>query len=327
MKLNRFARYAWGFVAYNLMVILWGAFVRATGSGAGCGSHWPLCNGEVMPRDAQVETLIEFAHRVSSGFALVGVVVLFVWARRAYPRGSIVVTGALASLLLTIVEALLGAGLVLFELVADNSSAFRAFSMVAHLVNTFFLVAALTLTAWWASGGERVPRSAKPIGMRWMAAGLVGILLVGATGAIAALGDTLFPASTLTEGLRDSFSRESHPLVQLRKYHPLLAILVGLFVVGSVRHLARARPTPVLSKLAMLVGGLYVIQLLAGVVNIVLLAPVWMQLLHLLLADGLWMAMVLFATALPADRSDTPLVSTSTEEEPRLTDAGTSHAR
>ncbi len=45
-----FSRYAWGVLLWNVLVALWGAYVRATGSGAGCGSHWPTCNGEILPR-------------------------------------------------------------------------------------------------------------------------------------------------------------------------------------------------------------------------------------------------------------------------------------
>src|SRR5947209_20626321 len=86
MRNQRFALYAWSVLAYNVLVILWGAFVRATGSGAGCGNHWPLCNGGVVPRGPTVQTVIEFTHRATSGVALISVVVLIVWAYRAFPR-------------------------------------------------------------------------------------------------------------------------------------------------------------------------------------------------------------------------------------------------
>ncbi len=301
MRLDRLARYAWGVLAYNLFVILWGAYVRATGSGAGCGSHWPLCNGEVVPRAPALATMIEFTHRATSGIALLAVIFLFVWARRAYARGHIVRTGAALSLIFIVVEALLGAGLVLFELVADDDSMFRAISMIAHLINTFVLVAALTLTAWWASGGARVRLSGAGNPGVLLAMAFVGLLLVGATGAIAALGDTLFPSASLGDGLRDSFSSESHPLVQLRKYHPFLAIGIGLYVVGLARYLARAG-SPIVGRLARAVTLLYALQIVVGTVNVVLLAPVTMQLIHLLLADLVWIALLLTAAATLSDR-------------------------
>ncbi|MQA89622.1 MAG: heme A synthase [Gemmatimonas sp.] len=305
MRLGRFARYAWGVLGLNLGVILWGAFVRATGSGAGCGSHWPLCNGDVVPRTAQVETLIEFAHRATSGIALLAVVGLFLWARREYDPGHRVRAGATSSLLFIVIEALLGAGLVLFELVADNDTALRAFSMVAHLLNTFVLVTVLAITAWWASGGPPIDLRARPSRAVGLGVALTALAFVGATGAIAALGDTLYPSASLGDGLRDSFSSESHPLIQLRKYHPLAAVLVGIYVVALGRYLTRATLSSPVRILAAMATGLYVSQLLAGTVNIVLLAPVWLQLIHLLLADLLWIAVVLLAA--------TSLASTSIE--------------
>ena len=281
MKLDRFARYAWGVLAYNLVVILWGAYVRASGSGAGCGSHWPLCNGTVVPRGPAAETMIELTHRATSGVALIAVVVLFVWARRSFSRGHVVRLGAALSLVFILVEAALGAGLVLFELVADDDSNFRAFSMIAHLTNTFILIGVLALTAWWASGGERIRLRGAGGKAGLIAAALIGLLLVGATGAIAALGDTLFPAASLQEGLRSSFSSESHPFIQLRKYHPFLAIFVGLFTAVVVRRLAAGSDGVGVAELSKLVIGLYAVQLVAGVTNMVLLAPVWLQLVHL----------------------------------------------
>lgn len=307
MKSGRLAAFAWGTLALNLGVVLWGAYVRATGSGAGCGSHWPLCNGEVVPRAPSVETIIEFSHRLSSGLALLAVIALWLWSRRVYPSNHMVRRGARVALTFIVIEALLGAGLVLFELVAENDSMLRAVSMVAHLLNTFILVGVLALTAWWASGQTgrltRGSRGAVPL----LTAAAIGVLFVGATGAIAALGDTLFPSASLEAGLRSSFSSDSHPLIQLRKYHPLAAILVGLAVVGTARYLARASQNPLARKLANILTGIYALQLLAGTVNILLLAPVAMQLLHLLLADLLWISLVLFgATVLTLDSGDGP---------------------
>jgi heme A synthase len=194
MKLNRFAGYAWGVLVYNLLVIMWGAYVRATGSGAGCGNHWPLCQGEVVPRPQQIETMIEFSHRLSSGLALLVVIVLFIWAFRAYPKGHPVRLGGSLSLFFIITEALVGAGLVLFELVAYNTSLARAMVMALHLVNTFLLLGALTLTAWWGSGGRPLRLRGQGSLIWLLAIGLVGMLILGASGGVTALGDTLYPA-------------------------------------------------------------------------------------------------------------------------------------
>jgi len=137
---DSFRRFAWFVVVYNLAVVLWGAFVRATGSGAGCGSHWPLCNGEVLPRAPSIETVIEFTHRLMSAVDGLLVLALVIWAFRAFGRRHPVRRWSLVGLVFLISEALVGAGLVRFELVADNDSMVRALVMSAHLINTFLLL-------------------------------------------------------------------------------------------------------------------------------------------------------------------------------------------
>ncbi|HYN87929.1 MAG TPA: COX15/CtaA family protein [Ardenticatenaceae bacterium] len=303
MRRTWFATYAWAVLVYNLGVILWGAYVRATGSGAGCGSHWPLCNGAVLPRAARTETLIEFTHRLSSGLALLLVVALFVWALRAYGTGAPVWLGASLSLAFIIAEALIGAGLVLFELVADNSSVARALFIALHLANTFFLLAALTLTGWWASGGEPL-RLRRQDPVAWLlGAGFLGMLIVGVSGAVTALGDTLFPASSLVEGLRQDLSPAAHFLIRLRVWHPVLAVVSAFGLVVIARSVTLRRLDPRVNWSAALVAGLTLSQLAAGALNVVLLAPVWLQLVHLLLADLIWIALVLLAAAALGQRA------------------------
>jgi heme a synthase len=288
----RLARFAWFALAYNIGVILWGAYVRASGSGAGCGSHWPLCNGEILPRSPTAATLIEFSHRVTSGIALVLVVVLLVWTWRRSRAGHPARLGAVLTVVFMVTEAAVGAGLVLFRLVADNATMARAMFMAAHLVNTFLLIASLTLTAYWLSGGAGVRfRPRIRAGLLLLAA--LGILLIGTSGAVAALGDTLFPSSSIAAGLSADLSSTSHLLIRLRVLHPALAIGVGLAVLGGALRLRSI--DPILSRRAHAVGGLIVVQLAAGLLNVVLLAPVWMQMVHLLLADAVWIAFVLLA--------------------------------
>jgi len=287
------ARTAWLVLVYNLGVIAWGAYVRATSSGAGCGAHWPLCDGRIIPRSLGVATLIEYSHRITSGLALLSVVMLLLWVRKAYPTGHPARRGALMSVIFMLTEAAVGAGLVLFELVADNASMARALFMAVHLTNTFILIAWLTLTAWWLSGGDDVAPAAAP-GRAAAVGGLLGALIVvGVSGAIAALGDTLFPSTTLAEALAADLSPTSHVLLRLRMLHPAFAIATAVLLALAAPVLARRNHTPVAARLARGVTVLAITQLVAGVVNVVLLAPVWMQLLHLLLADLLWITLVL----------------------------------
>jgi heme A synthase len=297
MKLGRFAIYAWGVLAYNLLVILWGAYVRASGSGAGCGSHWPLCNGEVIPPAPQVATLIEFSHRLTTGLAGLLVIGLVVWAFRAFPRGHSVRLGAALSLIFIVIEGLVGALQVRLGLTADNASAGRAVVGSIHLANTFIMLAAMTLTAWWATGGASLQLRRQGL-LGWVfALGLLGVLLVGASGAITALGDTLFPSGSLAEGLQADFSPGAHFLIQLRVIHPILAVLVGVYSIVAGRLAAAWRPSVATKRLSWALIALFGAQLLIGVVNVVLLAPIFMQIIHLFMADLVWIALVLTAAA------------------------------
>ncbi len=294
---RNFAIYAWVILAYIILVILWGAFVRATGSGAGCGSHWPLCNGVVLPREPATETIIELTHRVTSAFSGVLVLGMLAWSFYAYPKRHRVRRGAALSTFFIITEGLLGAGLVLFELVADNESAARAFSMAAHLVNTFLLLAVMTLTAWWASGGGPIRvRGQGKVG--WLIlGGFVMMLVLGASGAVTALGDTLFPARSLAEGITQDFSPTANFLVRLRIWHPVIAVITGVYLVVASSIISTQRPSPDTNRFAVALRVIFIVQFAGGVVNVLLLAPVWMQIVHLFLADLLWIAAILFAAA------------------------------
>src|SRR5918997_1595521 len=230
MEVNKqFARYAWFVTALTLAVILWGAFVRASKSGDGCGDHWPLCNGSVVPDASQTKTLVEFAHRATSGVAFLLVVGLCVWAWRAFGRGHAVRAAAAASGFFIVTESLIGAGLVLLRLVGDNTSVARAAYLSVHLVNTFLLVAALALTAWWAARGvaER-PRLFEFFRGR-VGVALLGSLALGVSGAVAALGATLFSEGGGPSVDVEGMGAAARLLFSLRHYmlHPALAVLVG----------------------------------------------------------------------------------------------------
>ena len=295
----RLPRFALLTLAVNLVVILWGAVVRATGSGAGCGSHWPLCDGTVLPPSPTAATLIELTHRLTSGVALGLVVALFVACRRALPPGHPARRAALAALALILVEAAIGAGLVLFELVGDDASAGRAVYMAVHLVNTFLLLAALALTAWWAAG--RPPARWNARAGRPLAIAAGGLLLVAATGAVTALGDTLFPAGSLAAGLRQDLDGAAHLLVRLRVIHPLLAVAVTGYLLALPQLSGAGRRTGLPRRLGSAVSLLALAQLLVGAVNVGLLAPLALQLVHLLLADLLWIALVWLGAATLAE--------------------------
>jgi heme A synthase len=305
MKVVGFARFAWAVLAYNLGVIAWGAYVRASVSGAGCGAHWPLCDGRIAPRPRSVEMMIELFHRLTSGMSLALAVAVLVAAFRAYPRRHVVRRGAIASLSFMLAEALVGAGLVLFGLVARDPSTTRALSMSLHLVNTFLLLAAMTLTAWWASGGARV-RLRKQGVLAWvLGAALAGMLFLGTSGAVAALGDTVFPARSHAEGFAQDVSAGAHLFLRLRVVHPFLATVSAGAIVGAAVVARALRPRSArVHVAARVVTVLFAAQYGAGLLNVALLAPVWMQIVHLVLADAVWIALVILAASALDERRE-----------------------
>lgn len=293
----RVARFAWITLCYNVAVILWGAYVRATGSGAGCGNHWPLCNGDVVPRAPRIETIIEFSHRLTSGLALIAVIVLLIATWRVCAAGHPARKAAVFSLLFMLSEAAVGAGLVLFQLVADNASAARAMFMATHLVNTFLLLASLALTAYWLSDQPPVSLEGRSKLLAMMTALAGGILLVAVSGSVAALGDTLFPAQSLSAGMSADLSTSSHILIRLRIIHPMVAVLVGGALMAAAPRLPVPEYAQIGRELRYDLVGFAALQLAAGFANLILLAPITMQLIHLLLADVVWIAFILLAAS------------------------------
>ncbi len=281
--MSSLARYAWFVVVFNVGVILLGALVRATGSGAGCGPSWPTCQGEVVP-DLQGATAVEFTHRAMSGVALILVIALAVAVWRRVDKGEPARAGALLSVVAIVGEALIGALIVLAEWVADDTSVARAVAVPLHLVNTLFLLAALTLTAFWLSGERRLDLRSDPGVKRAVILGGAALVVIAASGAVTALADTLFPS----ESLGRDFASAAHLLTRLRIIHPILAIAaasVGWWASGRFG-MPRSRAA---KALPVLVG----LMIVTGATNVLLGVPVWMQLVHLALADSLWIAYVL----------------------------------
>jgi heme A synthase len=291
--LSRFARYAWSVLAWNVGVVLWGAFVRASGSGAGCGNHWPACNGQVIPQSPSVHTLIELTHRVMTGVDTPLVIALAWLAWRLYAKGSPVRRAAAASLFFLVTEALVGAALVKLDLVADNRSGARVWMMALHLVNTFLLLGSLTLMAWLAQG-RAAPRLRGQGALAWVMLGaVVATIAVGTTGAITALGDTLYPKAHV--GIEVAAAATF--LERLRIVHPIVAVATALYVMLAGVIARRMRPTEETAALSRRLVALFVAQIMAGVFNVAMLAPVWMQLVHLLLADAVWIVLVCTAAS------------------------------
>jgi cytochrome c oxidase assembly protein subunit 15 len=292
-------RFAWGVLAYFIAVILWGSLVRATGAGAGCGNHWPLCNGTVLQHSASANTMIEFTHRITSGLSFFSAVGLLVWTFAGTVRGHLARATAVASVAFTLVEAILGALLVELGLTAQSQSPLRPWYLALHLTNTLLLLAALTLTAHLLSRKHGYLRGAirlvAPFGA---VAGIVVVLVVGVTGSLAALGDTLFPATSLGSALAQDFSATSGWLVRWRWTHPTIAFLASIFLIWILVRAAQRTTEWDNRGLSALVLLLLAAQYVLGVLDVVLLAPLWLQIAHLLGADVLWAALVVLTARL-----------------------------
>lgn len=283
--------FAWGVLAYNVAVILDGALVRATGSGNGCGDHWPLCNGEIVQQHPQITTIIEYAHRATSGIALLAVIGLLVWVFLGTVKRHLARTAAVASLIFILNEALIGALLVLLGMTAQNESPARAFYLALHLTNTLLMLGAMALTAHLLSRERGYMRGSVELRGAWTASiGLLAVIVTGVTGALTALADTLHPATNLAAAFTQDFSANSDWLVRIRWFHPAVSLIAGFFVAGLALMSMRYAEN---RKLGLGLIALLLMQYGLGVGDLLLLTPLSMQILHLLGADLVWIALVI----------------------------------
>ena len=300
MQMSRFRKFSMALIFYTLLVILWGAWVRISHSGDGCGDTWPLCQGQLIPQSQQGKTWVELGHRMSSGLYGILIFALWIWARKLYNKTHPARKFALLTLIFTITEALLGAKLVLFQLVGANASPYRAFIMSLHLLNSLALMAMVTLT-WDFSKFKLVPQSTPfplqklKISARKLMLGLLALFsALAVSGAIAALASTLFPAESLLAGLLADLDPNSHFLIRLRGWHPALGVLIGALVaatsyacslsVSQYEFQRRSRSVAVASLLAIAIG----------FVTLFMLSPVAMKILHLTMTHALWVLIILW---------------------------------
>lgn len=294
---QQFHRWAQILLVYTLIVILWGAWVRISHSGDGCGDTWPLCNGKLIPEAQQNKTWVEYSHRLTSGFFGIFVVFLYFIGRRLFAKTDPVRKALLATLIFTITEALLGAKLVLFGLVGSNDSPFRLTVMGLHQVNSLLLTGSVALVVLFASG---LPEKVKNLQLghksKTLPRGAIGFLIlfivVSVTGAFAALSTTLFPTVNLWQGLNQDFAPDAHYLLRLRISHPILATLIGggLALYFWLRSLDEINP--LLRKATLQVALILILGVVFGYITLFSLAPLWMKVTHLLIAHLVWIALL-----------------------------------
>ncbi len=324
-------RLGWASLFFTVAVILGGSIVRATDSGAGCGESWPRCDGHIIPVSTDAATIIEFTHRMMTGalgFALAALLILGarrsgVWRKPSQSLSMLRPDVAVAhffreirryfattphgravawSVGLFFSEVVIGALLVVFGWVEDDASVARVIAVSVHLVNTFLLLGALTLTAYLGSGGTPPRVDATRTRDRMVLGGVVILLIVGASGAVNALADTLFPAKAVAADIVQEYGSAGSFLIGVRTFHPMIAIAGGAILFYLARN-PNLGDNPVVRRYGTAVQVIIGIQMFAGIVNIALLTPIETQVLHLLIADILWIVWVLLgANALVPER-------------------------
>jgi cytochrome c oxidase assembly protein subunit 15 len=279
--------FSWALIFYTIIIIAWGAWVRISGSGDGCGDDWPLCKGMAIPTGEASKTWIEVSHRYST--MLFGFLVLAqLWLiRGVFPKRHPTRYWVLATLLFTVTEALIGRLLVVYGLVHESTSHARLFIMPLHLINTSLLLFSEVMTAESVLFGEREVRPLSPVLKRAGFAVLITATLLLTTGAVAALGSHLFPSLSLMEGLTKDFAQGAHPALRLRILHPTLALILplGLWYIFSNSTLEASNGALCAMYRSLAVAVL--VMLMIGVATLVTLAPVWLKLSHLTMANVL----------------------------------------
>lgn len=287
---SRLSRFAWGLVWYTVLVILWGAWVRISHSGDGCGEHWPLCNGQAIPVNAGAKTWIEISHRYSTALYGLVVVGLIITVRQRFNAGHAARFWAVAALLFTVTEALIGRQLVKLGLVDQSTDLLRLIVMPLHLVNTSALLISVVILAESISFPTSLRRERQPgvHGLLWACGAALLILLC--SGAIAALGSHISPSASLSSGLAQDLATDSHLAVRLRLLHPFLALGCALLGPWILLRWAALAPSGRAYASCRRLFVVFCCAILVGVATLLLLAPAWLKIIHLLLANVLIVA-------------------------------------
>ena len=280
MKVESYAKAG---LLLSIASILAGAFVRATGSGDGCGATWPTCKGKIIPALSDTSELIEFSHRSVSGVLLVVTLIIFAKTRK-FQKESLVrkVTNYLT--FFVIFEALIGAVIVIFEWVGLNSSLPRIIAVPIHLVNTFGLLGSYAIL--YKILQDDLQNIKDMFNKNFLLISSL-FLLSGATGSITALADVLFPSASFVEGFLADFDRTSEVLTRLRILHPIISSILSivLYVYATwirKKYNVGVKPLQILILIAVFLGVINVLS------NIVL--P--LSILHLAIADFLWISYI-----------------------------------
>lgn len=288
--LRYFQLYLWGVLLFTVAVIISGDIVQATESGAGCGDSWPKCDGTLIPAFADIHMAIEFIHRMLTSVLSFGYFGLLIGGYLLFGGRHPVWRSILVSTAILLVEILLGASLVFFGWVEDNATWGRVIADSFHVVNTLALLGSLVLIIFLSRAEDEIPVTKPNPKRRYLIFAMLTVILITVTGTINSLADTLY--------LSDHVVVEETPIAQLlvsvRAIHPLVAI-IGSFSIIGLLYLVTEGPNVRKSVLSFAVFGVIFLQVVSGILNIALLTPVETQIIHLGLADALWILLVFFS--------------------------------
>ncbi len=280
MSLKRYRSYLVFLWIYSILVIVWGAWVRISKSGDGCGTSWPLCNNTIIPDTENTHTLIELTHRLSTGIYGILAILLVIWTFKLYSKQHNIRKISLFILSLTILEALIGAKLVLFGLVGGNTGVDRIIVMSLHQVTSVLLTGSVA-KAYYLTFTNKINPSYLIATLKIM------FLLIVATGGIAALSNTVFPSNSIIEGLMSDLDPNSHILLKLRIIHPILAMTLTFAMLFIIIKLYKDDPKYAI-KLSIFIS----IGVVIGLITLITLSPTYMKLIHLTIAHIIWAVIV-----------------------------------
>ena len=280
MKLNSYAKLG---LFLSIVSILAGAFVRATGSGDGCGATWPTCKGRIIPALTDTSELIEFSHRSVSGFLLIVTLIIFSKTRKLH-KASLVKSVTNYLTFFVIFEAIIGAVIVLFEWVGLNSSLPRIIAVPIHLVNTFGLLGSYAIL--YKILEDDIQEIKSIFNKNFILISFL-FLLSGATGSITALADVLFPSASFIEGFLADFDKTSEVLTRLRILHPIISTILSI-----VLYLHSTRINKKYGVNVRLLKTFVIIAVSLGVLNVLSNIVLPLSILHLAIADFLWISYI-----------------------------------
>ncbi len=280
-RIHFWTRFLFYFWLYTILVILWGAWVRISHSGDGCGDHWPTCQGDLIPDFNEKKTWIEYAHRLMSGsFGIIVIFIFFQLRKFSLSTRLQKINGLLVALMIS--EALIGALLVKGRLVTENDSILRLFVMAFHQLNSFLLTGVTYLIYLNLKAGPHVPLQIR--NKKY----LLLFLLLPLTGAIASLSTTLFPTISLWQGLMEDFSSNHHLFIRLRILHPLIALGIGSFFIGWFYFKSEIK-----------ISFYFLTAVFIGIITLLSLSPIYLKILHLAMAHFVWSMLVQIFVSFP----------------------------